>query len=124
MEIQEYLQLPYNIIIKHHSDETGDYYSARVLELEGCRSHAGTREQAIDNIYEAMEGWFEVALEKGLHIPPPETDMEYSGTLSARLPRSVHAGLAKGAQFENTSINQYLLYLITSNPHFQKYINA
>jgi predicted RNase H-like HicB family nuclease len=40
-------------------DEAG-YYVAEVPALPGCLSQGKTREEAITNIKEAIEGWFEV----------------------------------------------------------------
>ncbi|MBI3351278.1 MAG: type II toxin-antitoxin system HicB family antitoxin [Nitrospirae bacterium] len=40
-------------------DETG-YYSAEVPALPGCLSQGKTREEAIENIKEAIGGWLEV----------------------------------------------------------------
>jgi len=40
-------------------DEAG-YYVAEVPALPGCLSHGNSREEAIANIKEAIEGWLEV----------------------------------------------------------------
>jgi predicted RNase H-like HicB family nuclease len=46
-----------HIIIE--KDEAG-YYVAEVPALPGCLSQGKTYEEAISNIKEAIEGWFEV----------------------------------------------------------------
>jgi predicted RNase H-like HicB family nuclease len=40
-------------------DETG-YFTAEVPALTGCLSQGKTKEEALSNITEAIEGWFEV----------------------------------------------------------------
>ena len=40
-------------------DEAG-YYSAEVPALPGCLTQGKTREEAIANVIEAIEGWLEV----------------------------------------------------------------
>jgi predicted RNase H-like HicB family nuclease len=40
-------------------DESG-YYVAEVPALPGCLSQGKSREEALENIKEAIEGWFEV----------------------------------------------------------------
>ncbi|MGR3310079.1 MAG: type II toxin-antitoxin system HicB family antitoxin [Candidatus Brocadiales bacterium] len=46
-----------NVIIEQ--DEAG-YYVAEVPALPGCLSQGKTREEAVANIKEAIEGWIEV----------------------------------------------------------------
>jgi hypothetical protein len=38
MKVQEYTKLPYNYIVRPINDESGTYYHASVLELDGCQS--------------------------------------------------------------------------------------
>ncbi|MDH3445021.1 MAG: type II toxin-antitoxin system HicB family antitoxin [Deltaproteobacteria bacterium] len=44
-------------------DEAG-YFVAEVPALPGCLSQGNTREEALKNITEAIEGWLEVMEEK------------------------------------------------------------
>lgn len=71
MTVQEYLDLPYNYIIRPISDESGFYYHASLLELDGCQSTGDTFEDAYDGLREAMEGWIETKLENGFPVPLP-----------------------------------------------------
>lgn len=48
-----------NLRIIVEQDEKG-YYVAEVPALPGCLSQGKTREEANDNIKEAVEGWLEV----------------------------------------------------------------
>ena len=50
-------------------DEDG-YFVAEVPALPGCLSQGNTREEALTNIREAIEGWFEVMESK--HSPGPD----------------------------------------------------
>ena len=49
-------------------DEAG-YYVAEVPALPGCLSQGKTREEAIANITEAIEGWLEVMESRGILDP-------------------------------------------------------
>ena len=42
---------------------------ADVPDLRPCSAHGDTRAEAIDNIKDAIEGWLEVAEERGFPIP-------------------------------------------------------
>lgn len=113
MTVQEYLELPYNIIIRHVKDESGEYYFAAVQELDGCMSDGATVEEAHANIREAMEGWIETKLEAGFPIPEPLDTEKYSGKFVVRLPRTLHRRLASEAEKEGVSLNQYTVYKLS-----------
>jgi len=114
MLTKEYLDLPYNILIRHIKDESGTYYFAQVQELDGCMSDGATLEEAHANILEAMEGWIETRLEAGFPIPMPISNNNYSGKFIVRLPKSLHRRLVIEAENEGVSLNQYALYKLTN----------
>ena len=114
MTAMEYINLPYNYIIKPVSDESGSYFHASVLELDGCQSTGESFQEAYNNLMEAMEGWIETKLENGYPVPVPlETD-RFSGKFVIRLPKSLHFRLAMEAEKEGVSLNQYALYKLGS----------
>jgi predicted RNase H-like HicB family nuclease len=45
--------------VRIEQDEAG-YYVAEVPALPGCLSQGKTREEAVKNVQEAIEGWLEV----------------------------------------------------------------
>lgn len=52
-------------------DEAG-YYVAEVPALPGCLSQGWTEEEALSNVREAIEGWFEV-MEAKMDLGPGRT---------------------------------------------------
>ena len=114
MNVTDYLKLPYHIIIRYVTDESGSYYFATVQEFEGCMSHGGTYAEAFENIQEAMEGWIETKIANNFPVPPPIEDNQYSGKFVLRLPKSLHARLAAEAKSEGLSLNQYTLFRLSS----------
>lgn len=112
-DLSYYRSLPWTVIIKHMNDESGEYYYAHVLELDGCQSHGDTPDQAFQNLREAMEGWFEVRLENGDPIPEPVGDDDFSGKFLVRVPKSLHRQLSIEAGQEGVSLNQYVLYKLS-----------
>ncbi len=113
MSVEEYMQLPYNRIIRPIHDESGDYYVANVLEFDGCQSSGDTFDEAYECLTEAMEGWIETKLENGFDVPLPVSPDGYSGKFVIRLPKSLHYRLAVEAQKEGVSLNQYALYKLS-----------
>jgi len=113
MTVQEYMGLPYNIVYRHVKDESGEYYFAKVQELDGCMSDGATLEEAAVNIREAMEGWIETKIEAGFSVPLPSNAENFSGKFVVRVPKSLHARLAMEAEKEGISLNQYALYKLS-----------
>ena len=110
MNAADYMNLPYDFVIKKITDESGTYFHATVLELDGCQSTGNTFEEAYEGLREAMEGWIETKLENGYPIPMPVDTQDYSGKFVLRLPKSLHRRLAMEAEKEGVSLNQYALY--------------
>ena len=110
MTIKEYLELPYNIIVKKNNDESGIYYSATVLEFDGCMGTGNTYEEAYQDVLEAMEGWIETKIENGFAVPMPMDSEKYSGKFVLRIPKTLHQELSIKAAQEGVSLNQYALY--------------
>lgn len=111
--VKEYLELPYNYIIQPVNDESGSYFYARVLELDGCQSTGETFGEAYENLKEAMEGWIEAKLEGGFEVPLPVGYDDFSGKFIVRIPKSLHYRLSVEAEQEGVSLNQYALYKLS-----------
>ena len=111
--VKEYMNLPYNYIINYINDESGSYYYARVLDLDGCQSTGETFEEAYKNIREAMEGWIEAKIEGGYEVPLPIGQDNFSGKFVVRIPKSLHYKLSIEAEREGVSLNQYAVYKLS-----------
>ena len=57
-------------IIVHWSDEDS-VWIAEAPDLKPCAAHGKTPEAAVSELRAVMEGWLEVARERGLPIPEP-----------------------------------------------------
>lgn len=111
--VEYYMNLPYNYIVQPITDESGSYFYARVLELDGCQSTGETFEEAYENLREAMEGWIETKLEGGFEVPLPVGYDDFSGKFVVRIPKSLHYRLTIEAKQEGVSLNQYALYKLS-----------
>lgn len=100
-----YLNLPYTIELQNYPDE-GWFVS--VKELPGCMSQGDTAEEALEMIFDAMQGWLEIALESGQRIPQPRPGESFSGKFVVRVPKSLHRRLVERAEYEGVSLNQYI----------------
>jgi RNA polymerase sigma-B factor len=104
-EIARYLDLPYHIGLVRN-DEGG--WTAQVEELAGCEAHAETPDEATHAIRESMEAWISEALANQREIPEPRGASSHSGRLMLRMPQSLHAELARAAERDEVSLNQFI----------------
>ena len=111
-KVDYYMGLPYTIVIQPQKDNGEVYYTAIVLELDGCRTDGETRKEALENIKEAMEGWIETKLANGYEVPEPLREM--SGKITLRMPKTLHRQLALKSSEEGVSLNQYIVYKLSN----------
>lgn len=96
------------------SDED-EGFVALFPDLPGCSACGETEADAIMEARDAAAAWLDAAKTAGREIPeptPPQDDSGYSGRFLVRLPRRLHADLARNAKREGVSLNQYLLFLL------------
>ena len=100
--------------VKIHFDTDDELYVAEFLDLPGCHAFGATVQEAYNNAQEAMKEWIRVALEQGLSIPEPTKSQEHSGRILVRMPSSLHSMLVDRARMTGTSLNQYVVHLLSS----------
>lgn len=101
--IEHYLSLPYTVLVRQNEDGT---FFAEIEELPGCMTEADNIEQLLDMIKDAQRTWIQAALARGLPIPEPRSQEEFSGRFLVRIPKSLHRNLVRKAQKEGVSLNQ------------------
>ena len=62
--------LKYEVVIFWSSED--NVFVAFAPELAGCMAHGETREEALQNIQEAMRHWIDIARETGKPVPRPK----------------------------------------------------
>jgi RNA polymerase sigma-B factor len=110
--VTPYLDRPYHIVLVRGEGEDG--WTARVEELPGCEAHADTADEATHAIRGSMEAWIAEALEAGREVPEPRGAASYSGRLMLRMPHSLHAELARAAERDEVSLNQFITSSLAS----------
>jgi antitoxin HicB len=63
--------LKFRIILEPYEDEKGSYFVAICPTLPGCVTQGDTREEAVENIKDAIEGYLLSLKKHGDPIPPP-----------------------------------------------------
>lgn len=105
-DVQTYLARPYTRELIRNGDGT---WFARVLEFAGCMTEGDTSAEALANLDDAMASWLAVHLEDGDDIPLPLASDQYSGRFLMRVPKTLHRDLARRADLEGVSLNQFAL---------------
>jgi predicted RNase H-like HicB family nuclease len=102
----EYLKKPYGRLLVPE-DEGG--YRAEVIEFPGCFAEGETAAEAAANLEDAASSWLESSIANGHTIPEPMEELEYSGKLVVRLPKSLHRRAALAANRDGVSLNQFIV---------------
>lgn len=108
MNVDDYLKLPYHIVMVR--DESGGTPATVVWveEFPGCISQGETPAEATQMIEDAMRGWLQVSIDHGDPIPGPRPESSHSGKMMVRLPAGLHAVLDGRARCEGVSLNQFI----------------
>ncbi len=104
---------PYPVQIFWSDEDDG--YIALVPDLPGCSAFGETAEEALRESNNAIEAWLQAAGAAGNPIPKPSQPplhKKYSGKILVRIPQTLHGQLAKDAEGEGVSLNQYIVYLL------------
>jgi antitoxin HicB len=64
--------LGYDIDVRPLADQLGGGFVAHAPALKGCLADGETRDEALQNLEDAIRCWLEAAREKGMRIPRPK----------------------------------------------------
>lgn len=93
------------------SEEDGCYV-VTLPAWQNARTHGATLAEATRNGREVLTLLIETARRN--HEPIPAPERRYSGNLRLRLPVSMHARLARDAEREGVSLNQWIVSKLAS----------
>jgi len=96
-----------------------DGFIAVASDLPGCSAFGETQAEALAELQDAIRAWIEAATAAGNSIPRPSTPAEkstFSGKLHLRMPKDLHRSLSMQASEQGVSLNQYIVYLLSSSP--------
>lgn len=102
----QYLKKPYGRLLV--PEEEGGY-RAEIIEFPGCFAEGETAAEAAANLEDAAHSWLESTIAKGQTVPEPMDELDYSGKLVVRIPKSLHRRAAYAANREGVSLNQFIV---------------
>jgi antitoxin HicB len=113
--LREYLDLPYHVSVVREDSKRGKAgWTATIDELPDCTASAASPEEAVHRVRDAMEEWISTALERNEEIPEPRSGSTASGRLLVRMPKTLHGQLARAAEHEGVSLNQFITSSLAS----------
>jgi RNA polymerase sigma-B factor len=115
---ERHIDQPYHIeLVK--SEAPDGRWTAAVAELPGCTAEGGTPEDAAAQVQDAIKRWIDEAVAEGREVPKPRSVATHSGRLLVRMPQSLHAELARAAEREEISLNQFITSSLASAVHWR-----
>ncbi len=105
--------LDYPVELSRWDESEESYWVAEIPDLPGCVADGDTPDEAVESLEEAKRLWIEARLENGHPVPEPTDTRGYSGRLLLRMPRSLHRKLAAQSRREGTSLNMYVVSLLS-----------
>jgi antitoxin HicB len=105
-QVARLMAFPYTRELLPNEDGT---WFARIVEFPGCMTEGDTQSAALEMLDEAMADWLTAKLEDGDPIPEPLAPEAFSGKFVVRASRSLHRDLARNAEREGVSLNQYVV---------------
>jgi len=103
--IHEMTEHLYDIVIEPISDEDGGGYMATVPDLYGCMSDGETRQEALENVLDAITEWLEGNAELGREVPPPGHTMENGLKQNAQIVEHIQSQ-ASAIEEQNEAIEE------------------
>ena len=107
-KVKDYLGLNYPVTISKDIDNGKIVHVAEIPDLPGCRVQGSSFSNALKSLEEAKKLWIKVSLKKGLDIPEPANEDEFSGKLLLRIPAKLHMLMTQKAKNEGLSLNQLI----------------
>lgn len=105
----------YPLTIFWSAEDAG--FIAEAPDLPGCNAWGATEADAAREAQDAIAAWLQAARAAGKSVPEPSAVQPlqgYSGKFLVRVPRSLHARLARRAAQEGVSLNQFLTGVLSS----------
>jgi predicted RNase H-like HicB family nuclease len=99
--------VPYPVtLVRDETDEAE--WVATIDALPGCNARGSSPDEALERVAVAVAAWVETAEREGKEVPEPKSVQSHSGRLLLRMPQTLHAELARAAERERVSLNQFI----------------
>jgi antitoxin HicB len=101
------VNVPYPVTLVR-DDVDGVEWIATIDALPECSARGATPDEALGRVSGEVTAWVEAAEREGKDVPEPKSLQSHSGRLLLRMPQTLHADLARAADRERVSLNQFI----------------
>ena len=108
--VEEILSRPYQKVLVR--DAESGVITATIAEFPGCVAEGTSPSEAYDNLERIAHSWVESLVSRGLEVPLPKEERDYSGRIALRLPLSLHERAVQLAEEDGVSLNTFLVTAI------------
>ena len=106
----------YRITVQRRDTEDGRLFEGSVNEFPDIAVFGETPDEAYAMAIDAVEALTGLLSDQGRPIPEPaEPEQEYSGKFIVRTPKWVHRDLVVAAADQGTSLNQYIVSVLSAH---------
>jgi len=105
----------YQIIVQEKDIEGQTYFVGSARELPDVAVYEDNAPKAYEAMLHVIEDLHSAAIEEGRPFPSTlkSSTSEFSGRVTLRMPKTLHATLERQSQEEDISLNQYLVHLLS-----------
>ncbi|OGB83737.1 hypothetical protein A3F66_05020 [candidate division TM6 bacterium RIFCSPHIGHO2_12_FULL_32_22] len=110
-KLDYYMHLPWTYTVEEDVDNKGKkIYVVSVNELPGIKTDAYSREEAFEEIQDAVQAAIELYIEMGDKIPEPKkfSEKKFRGNITYRTSKERHLKLAQEARKRKIPINKLI----------------
>lgn len=112
----------YSIVIRRVTEDGERLFHGTVRELPDLATYEATYRRAYDLLIDAIESLHKDADAAGRPFPSPEqTQGEFSGRVTLRMPTSLHRDVARMAENEGSSLNTFIITVLAEQVGQSRY---
>ena len=106
----------YRVTVQRRDTEDGRIFEGTVQEFPDIAVFGETFEETYELAVDAIDALRELLSDQGRPIPDPaEPEQEFSGKFIVRAPKWVHRDLVRAAAEHDTSLNQYVVSILSAH---------
>lgn len=119
-----YMSLNYPVTVEEFEENGTLKFGLQIPDLLGVWASGATLMDAYAELNDTKRLWFETCIEKGVEIPEPVSDKDFSGKFILRLDPRLHMALHKAALKNKNSLNQQVRNLLEYQIEYTELLNS